>query len=97
MDGPRERFFCHAVKKMQFYISAYGDVQPCCFMPLGFGNIREEPLGRIVRRMWKTPLFRRRSNFPDCPLNDKEFRRRFCESAVSAAALPVPAKGEAGA
>ncbi|GAH88598.1 unnamed protein product, partial [marine sediment metagenome] len=34
-----------------FYISPYGDVQPCCFMPLTFGNTREEPLKTILERM----------------------------------------------
>lgn len=95
VDNPRAHFFCHAVKKMQFYISAYGDIQPCCFMPLRFGNLREEPLPGIVRRMWTSSLFGRRSNFPDCPLNDKKFRERFC-AAADERGLPVTAKGAGG-
>ena len=38
-------------------ISAYGDVIPCFFMPLSYGNIWENNLKEIHQRMLKTSLF----------------------------------------
>ena len=39
-------------------ISAYGDVIPCFFMPLSYGNIWENNLKEIHQRMLKTSLFK---------------------------------------
>ena len=36
---------------IQYYVSAYGEVTPCDFSPLSFGNIRDEPLKKIWHRM----------------------------------------------
>ena len=48
---------CPAFQKEYLYISCYGEVQPCCFVPVTFGNIREEPLAAVVQRMWKSTMF----------------------------------------
>lgn len=34
-----------------FYVDALGNVQPCDFTPVTFGNVRREPLARIIDRM----------------------------------------------
>ena len=36
---------------IQYYVSAYGEVTPCDFTPLTFGNIRKEPLTKIWKKM----------------------------------------------
>lgn len=41
-----ERFGCNAGHKM-VYIDAFGDVSPCVFTPMVFGNVREQPLPDI--------------------------------------------------
>lgn len=43
---------CVAWSRLMVYVSCYGDVQPCVTIPYSFGSIREEPLEKIVGRMW---------------------------------------------
>jgi MoaA/NifB/PqqE/SkfB family radical SAM enzyme len=49
-----EHFGCNAGRKF-IYVDAFGDVSPCVFAPLTFGNVRE----RDVRAVWDgmRPLF----------------------------------------
>ena len=44
------RFGCNAGRKM-IYVDAFGDVAPCVFAPMTFGNVRSAPLGEICREM----------------------------------------------
>jgi MoaA/NifB/PqqE/SkfB family radical SAM enzyme len=66
---------CGIFTKSTFYISPYGEVQPCAFLPLSFGNIRRRPLRVILNEMWDHEIF----NFPDrnCLILNKEFRKRY--------------------
>ncbi|NPV69857.1 MAG: radical SAM protein [Firmicutes bacterium] len=60
----REHFGCNAGSKM-VYVDASGEVGPCVFTPMTFGNLRERPLAEIVREM--------RKRFPSgdsCFIND---------------------------
>jgi MoaA/NifB/PqqE/SkfB family radical SAM enzyme len=45
-----EHFGCNAGRKM-VYIDAFGEVSPCVFTRVSFGNIRERPLGEILSEM----------------------------------------------
>ncbi len=63
----REFFGCNAGHKM-VYVDACGEVSPCVFTPMTFGNIRERPLEEIFAGM--------KSHFPadgDCFIN-KNYR-----------------------
>ena len=67
-----ETFGCNAGCKM-VYVDAYGEVSPCVFLPMSFGNVRERPLLEIVEEM--------RAAFPGqdrCFINDNY--RLFAES-----------------
>lgn len=46
----RENFGCTAGCKM-VYIDAFGEVSPCVFTPMTFGNVSERPLGEILAGM----------------------------------------------
>jgi len=46
----REHFGCNAGSKM-IYIDAFGEVSPCVFTPMTFGNVRETPLKEIFNEM----------------------------------------------
>ena len=46
----REYFGCNAGNKM-VYIDAFGDVSPCVFLPMNFGNVREYSIQSIYREM----------------------------------------------
>jgi MoaA/NifB/PqqE/SkfB family radical SAM enzyme len=71
---------------IQYYISAYGEVTPCDFAPLSFGNIREEPLKRIWRRMVSHPAYSHRTNV--CRMQDPRFRRCYIDPIPDDAILP---------
>lgn len=45
-----DHFGCNAGTKM-VYVDAFGEVSPCVFLPLSFGNVRERPLGEILADM----------------------------------------------
>jgi len=47
-----EHFGCNAGRKM-VYVDAFGDVSPCVFTPMTFGNVREESVRFIVENMGK--------------------------------------------
>lgn len=48
-EGP-ENFGCNAGCKM-VYVDAFGDVSPCVFLPMSFGNVRDRPVAEIVEEM----------------------------------------------
>ncbi|MFX1454217.1 MAG: radical SAM/SPASM domain-containing protein [Promethearchaeota archaeon] len=73
---------------IQLYASAYGDVSPCDFSPLSFGNIREEPLKHIWMRMVKHPAYNHRSPF--CRMQNKRFRHFYIDPIPEDASLPYP-------
>jgi MoaA/NifB/PqqE/SkfB family radical SAM enzyme len=51
VDERSDMFGCTAGGTDRFYINAKGDVQPCEFLNISFGNIREEPFTEIYERM----------------------------------------------
>ncbi|MFX0083192.1 MAG: radical SAM/SPASM domain-containing protein [Candidatus Hodarchaeota archaeon] len=75
---------------IQYYASAYGDIAPCDFTPLSFGNIRDEPLKKIWMRMVKHPAFSHRSPF--CRMQNKEFRDIYINPIPDDAYLPYEIK-----
>ncbi len=46
----REHFGCNAGHKM-VYVDAFGEVSPCVFIPMTFGNIRENSINTIFKEM----------------------------------------------
>ena len=46
----KEHFGCNAGHKM-VYIDPFGEVSPCVFIPMTFGNVREESLEKIFKEM----------------------------------------------
>ncbi|MFX1478363.1 MAG: radical SAM/SPASM domain-containing protein [Promethearchaeota archaeon] len=71
---------------IQFYASAYGDISPCDFSPLFFGNIRKEPLKKIWMRIVKHPAYSHRSPF--CRMQNKDFREVYIDPIPEDATLP---------
>lgn len=74
--GAAAPFVCTARTRDGIYITAYGDVTPCVYVPLSFGNIRREPLTKIARRMWRHKMFDCRAG-TDCLMNDGKFREEY--------------------
>lgn len=77
IDEKKSPFLCPPFMKYSFYITPYGDIQPCCYMPKVFGNIRKEPLMVILDRMWGSELYKIQKTFNDCPANIEAFRGSF--------------------
>jgi MoaA/NifB/PqqE/SkfB family radical SAM enzyme len=50
-DERDDLFGCTAGGVDRFYVGADGEVQPCEFLNISFGNVREEPFGTIFARM----------------------------------------------
>jgi MoaA/NifB/PqqE/SkfB family radical SAM enzyme len=80
---------CRGIADKEYiYISPYGDVQPCCFMPLGFGNVRDEPFKDILDRMWSHPMYSEKSVFRECPMLSDDFRSKYIDIIPPDAKLP---------
>ena len=74
--------------KYQMHITHDGYVTPCDFVPLHFGNVREEPLRVIWERMRAHPEYRKKT--VSCRMQDPEFRRKYIHKIPADAALPYP-------
>lgn len=74
--------------KVYFYISPYGEVQPCCFMPLSFGNIREDPLNTILKRMFSHEMYSEDWVKKECPMLNQGFRERYINTIPKGCSLP---------
>jgi MoaA/NifB/PqqE/SkfB family radical SAM enzyme len=90
IDDEMIPFSCVAMAQRAFYVSASGDVRPCCFLPVNYGNIREERLEIILKRMWSSEMFIwvRKHKIVDCPVNNNDFREKFlgtCERRTAIA------------
>ncbi len=68
MPAPK---MCGIFTKTTFYISPYGEIQPCPFMPLSFGDIKKESLPLALDRMWNHKIFN--VGYRDCLILNKEF------------------------
>jgi MoaA/NifB/PqqE/SkfB family radical SAM enzyme len=71
---------------IQYYVTAYGDVAPCDFTPLSFGNIREKSLGEIWERFMAHPAYAHGSHI--CRMQHPGFRRCFIDPIPEDAMLP---------
>jgi len=63
---------CNAVSS-SVYVSPYGEVQPCNFIPMCFGDIRSEPLELILERMAWHASFADGCQSGCCPMQRADF------------------------
>ncbi len=78
---------CFGVR-WQIHITHNGYVTPCDFMPIHWGNVRDEPLRDILERMKRHPEYDR--NTMTCRIQDPEFRRKYIHNIPDGANLPYP-------
>ncbi|MFX1496306.1 MAG: radical SAM/SPASM domain-containing protein [Promethearchaeota archaeon] len=71
---------------IQYYITAYGEVTPCDFTPLSFGNIRDEPLKKIWIKMIHHPVYRHRVTA--CRMQNAKFRYFYIDPIPDEVKLP---------
>ena len=79
---------CASIRREFFYISPLGDFQPCCYIPLTFGNVRRERVGELWQRMLRHPLYRMERGV--CPMNNAAFRSRFIDPIPRDVEWPYP-------
>ncbi|HUS59114.1 MAG TPA: radical SAM protein [Planctomycetota bacterium] len=72
----------------QFYMTAYGDINPCDFNPISFGNVKEKPLAQIWHEMRNHPHFSRRHM--TCRMQTPSYRKNFIDVLPEDFRLPVP-------
>ncbi|MFC1631453.1 radical SAM/SPASM domain-containing protein [Candidatus Omnitrophota bacterium] len=84
-------FVCCSITRWFFFISLYGDVQPCCYIPIRFGNIRDQDLKSVVNKMWSSSYFQlKKSNINrcDCPMNNENVRKKIARLSKEKGKLP---------
>lgn len=70
----------------QFHITSGGELTPCDFTPLSFGNIRESSVPELWQKLLSHPSYRRRSL--RCRMQDPEFRRKYIDTIPEGENLP---------
>ncbi|NYT00712.1 MAG: radical SAM protein [Methanocellales archaeon] len=63
-----------------------GDLTPCTYMPISFGNIKEEGVKDIWDRIRKFPEFRCKRS---CLMLDPEFRSKYIKKIAKSETLPI--------
>jgi MoaA/NifB/PqqE/SkfB family radical SAM enzyme len=72
----------------KIHITAYGDVLPCTFIPISFGNILNEDLSVIRRRILDFPLFKVPHEM--CiPSTDSDYFKFYKDQISTAPLLPI--------
>jgi MoaA/NifB/PqqE/SkfB family radical SAM enzyme len=71
----------------ELYMTPYGDIAPCDFNPISFGNVRENKLADIWTRMVSHPDFCRKH--PTCRMQTPAYRKRYIDFLPDDIKLPV--------
>jgi MoaA/NifB/PqqE/SkfB family radical SAM enzyme len=80
------RFIGCLAAKFQLHITAQGDLTPCDFTPLSFGNIRDSSVSDLWQGLLLHPAYRRQTLH--CRMQDPAFRRQYIETIPENADLP---------
>ncbi|TET34739.1 MAG: radical SAM protein [Planctomycetota bacterium] len=72
----------------EFYVSAYGDVTPCDFNPISFGNVKNLPIAQIWQNMLRHPDFCTR--YKTCRMQDPAYRAKYIDPLEEPIELPIP-------
>lgn len=84
------RFWC-PMGETSLYIFPDGEVCPCTFTHISFGNIFQEPLDGIVRRMRESSLLKNLNRDGQCPIAmNNEFIQIVGEKVRGATTYPPP-------
>jgi MoaA/NifB/PqqE/SkfB family radical SAM enzyme len=77
---------CKIGLKGNIYVTAYGQVLPCCYLPLAFGNIRERPLIDVLRHMYGRNGISKARPYQGCLCGNRDF---FAGLIHEASFLPI--------
>ncbi|TGC10598.1 radical SAM/SPASM domain-containing protein [Methanolobus halotolerans] len=82
--GP-DQFGCFAGKRWM-HTTAGGDVLPCAYTPLSFGNVREEKLSTIWERMGRHEAYKCSADY--CMMRNPDFRKKYIHTIPQGEQLP---------
>jgi MoaA/NifB/PqqE/SkfB family radical SAM enzyme len=71
----------------QFHITACGDLMPCDFTPLSFGNVRDRCVADLWKKLTTHPAYCRHQDA--CRMQSLEFRNRYIRPIPLNTPLPV--------
>jgi MoaA/NifB/PqqE/SkfB family radical SAM enzyme len=83
------RKICECLNKKMIYVSPSGEIQPCSAVPVSFGNVNKEPLGKLLNRMWGSKLYSNTKYNHDCIMNNKYFREEHFSQIKDSDNFPV--------
>jgi MoaA/NifB/PqqE/SkfB family radical SAM enzyme len=72
----------------QFYLTAYGDINPCDFNPISFGNVRDLPIQLLWQKMLSHPDFK--VHHKTCRMQTPAYRAKYVDWLADDVHLPVP-------
>lgn len=72
--------------KFQIHITAQGDLTPCDFTPLSFGNIRESSVDQLWHNLTSHPAYQQQ--VLTCRMQNPVFRKQYIDTIPEGAYLP---------
>lgn len=72
----------------QFYMTAYGDMTPCDFTPLSFGNAREQSIAAIWQNMTSHEEYC--AHRSSCRMQNPDFRKSWINNIPASGPFPYP-------
>lgn len=72
----------------QFHVSPSGDFLPCDFTPLSFGNVRQQSVADLWKKLTTHRAYCRHQQ--QCRMQSPEFRRKYIHPISKDTPLPVP-------
>lgn len=79
---------CPAARE-DIFVNNYGEVQPCPFIPISFGNVKQESLANIFKKIQEHEMFKEESSV--CmPARDYKFIKKYLENIFINKDLPCP-------
>lgn len=73
----------------QFYVTAFGDMTPCDFTPLTFGNVADNSVSDVWHTLASHDEYCQHRN--SCRMQNPEFRARLIDRLPAAGPFPFPA------
>ena len=82
--GP-DLFGCFAGRRW-VHVASDGEVMPCAYTPLSFGNICEEPLVAIWKRMGNHNAYKKDMSY--CMMRNPVFRKKYIHTIPRGGKIP---------
>ncbi len=71
---------------MQIHITSQGDITPCDFTPLSFGNVTTQSVRELWQKLVTHPAYSKHTTY--CRMQDPEFRKAYIEHIPEGSDLP---------